>query len=118
MWCRGPCITAIIVVSSEKVCVNLRVLVHLHFLLYRVSKFAGREPNQQTYHLESIELLLDLLGKHWCETIAGSNLSSSVVLSARPGIVELDTRAECGTSLHSALWSRRYALGVSLESQG
>ena len=71
-----------------------------------------------TYHLESIELLLDLLGKHWREAVAGGNLSSSVVFSTGPGIVELDPGAECSISLHSALWSRGYALGISLESQG
>lgn len=44
-WTALP---AIVVVSLEEMCVNLRVLVHFHF------------------HLESVELLLDLLCEHWC----------------------------------------------------
>ena len=46
------------------------------------------------YHFESVKLLLDLLCKHRSEPVAGSDLSSSIILRARPGIVELDARTE------------------------
>jgi hypothetical protein len=108
---------AIIVVSSKEVGIDLGVLVYFHFLSSRISKLVKKVEKHQTYHLESVELLLDLLGKHWCKAIAGCNLTSSVVFSTRPGIMELNSRAERSISLHSALWSGRYALGVALEPQ-
>lgn len=49
---------------------------------------------QDTYHLERVQLLLDLLSKEGRQAIACSNLPSSIVLSRWPGVVELDARAE------------------------
>jgi len=68
-------------VSLEKMCVYFRVLMNLHF------------------HLEGVELLFDLLSQHWSQSIARSNLTSSIVFPTRPGIVELDTRTECSIAL-------------------
>lgn len=68
------------------------------------------------YHLESVQLLLDLLCKHWGKAVAGSNLSSTVVFSTRPGIMELNPLAECSISFGlRCCWD---ALGVALEPQG
>ena len=61
------------------------------------------------YHLESIQLFLNLLCKHGCQTVAGSNLSSSVILSAGPGVVKLNTRTERGIAL-APLWCCRDTL--------
>lgn len=53
------------------------------------------------YHFESVELLLDLLGKHWGKTVASSNLAPTIIFPAWPSIVELNARAEGGISLGS-----------------
>jgi hypothetical protein len=49
---------------------------------------------QATHHLKVINLLPNLLSKQRGETIASGNLSTSIVLAARPGFVELDARTE------------------------
>lgn len=69
-----------------------------------------------TYHLEGVELLFDLLSKHGRQAVAGCNLASAIILSTGPGIVELDSRAECGISLtDGALRSARNALRITTE---
>lgn len=71
------------------------------------------------YHLEVVDFLLDLLSKHWGEAIARRNLSSTIVLTAWPCLVELDPRTECGITLDSStLRSSWHTLGVSSETQG
>jgi len=47
-----------------------------------------------TYHLEGIQLLLDLLCQNGRQAIAGSNVTSAIILRAAPGVVELNTRRE------------------------
>lgn len=42
---------------------------------------------EESYHLESIELLLDLLREHRRQTIASSDLSSAIILRACPSIM-------------------------------
>lgn len=74
------CRAAIIVRSSEEMCVDFGILVDLHF------------------HLEGVELFFDLLSKHWSQAVACCNFTPTVVLAARPGIVELDPRTECSIS--------------------
>lgn len=49
---------------------------------------------KDTYHLESVQLLLDLLSKEGRQAIARRNLTSSIVLSWWPSVVELYARAE------------------------
>lgn len=49
---------------------------------------------KNTYHLESVQLLLDLLSKEGRQAIACSNLTSSIILAWWPGIMELYARAE------------------------
>lgn len=48
----------------------------------------------QTYHFEGIELLLNLLSEHWSEPVARGNLSTTIVLRGRPGVMELDAGTE------------------------
>jgi hypothetical protein len=47
-----------------------------------------------TNHFEVVDLLPNLLGKEGSETVAGRNLSTSIILAARPGFVELNARTE------------------------
>lgn len=51
-------------VSSEKMCVYFRVLMHFHFLIHVSIDDRGRRENG-TYHLEGVELFFDLLSQHW-----------------------------------------------------
>ncbi len=91
--------------------------MHFHFLRgvrYNESK---DWIEFQTYHLEGIELLLDLLSKHWRQAIAGRNLASSIVFAARPCIMELNPWTKCGIAFGSTrrcIWN---ALRVPPEFQ-
>jgi hypothetical protein len=67
--------------------------VYLHFLL-PVSDLRRNYPNVLAYHLEGVELFLDLLGEHGCEPIAGGDIPTAIVLRAGPSIVELNPRAK------------------------
>ena len=49
---------------------------------------------KNTYHLESIQLLLDLLSEEGGQAIARCNLTSSVILARWPGVMKLYARAE------------------------
>lgn len=49
---------------------------------------------KNTYHLKSVQLLLDLLSKKGRQAVACSNLTSSIILPWWPGVVELYARAE------------------------
>lgn len=51
-------------VSLEKMCIYFGVLMHLHFL-HHIS-VALELKAQETYHLEGVELLFDLLSQHRC----------------------------------------------------
>ena len=73
--------------------------------------------SRAAYHLERVELFLDLLRKHRRETVAGRNLAPSVVLLAWPCVVEDDARRERRVSL-PALWRSRGALCVLSETKG
>jgi hypothetical protein len=73
--------------------VGLGLLMDLH-LLHLMLAVCTRLPKGRTYHLERVELLLDLLCKDGSESVASSNLSTSIVVRSRPSIVELDARAE------------------------
>jgi len=46
------------------------------------------------FHLEGVQLFLNLLGQHRCQTIARCNVSAPIILLARPDIMELDARTE------------------------
>ena len=74
-----------------------------------------------TYHLESIQLLLDLLSKEGRQAIACSNFASSVILTRWPGVVELDTRAEAdvpGCEAPRRAWQAlRITIGESCQRQ-
>lgn len=72
----------------------------------------------KTYHLKSIEFLLDLLSEHWRKAIASSNLAPAVILPTWPGIMELDSRTKgCISLCNRALRSSRNTLRVATESQ-
>lgn len=74
--------------------------------------------NIGTDHLEGVQLLFDLLGKHRRQAIAGSNLAASVIFSTWPRVVELNTRAKCSVALETAMRGTWNTLGVSSEPQG
>lgn len=76
---------------------------------------------KNTYHLESVKLLLDLLSKEGGQTIACGNLTSSVILPWWPGVVELYARAEtniagCKT-LRRAWQAFRITIGEARQRQ-
>ena len=52
-----------------------------------------------TYHLEGVELFLDLLCKHRGKPVAGCDVSPTVVVLRRPCIVKLNTWAKSDISL-------------------
>lgn len=54
----------------------------------------SRNEINDTYHLESVQLLLNLLGKQWSQTIASSNVTLAIVFTACPCLVESDPWAE------------------------
>jgi hypothetical protein len=64
-----------------------------------------------TDHLEVVNLLTNLLGKQRRQAVAGRDISTAVVLARRPGVVELDTRAE-GDVPSNARRSDRSALRI------
>ena len=68
------------------------------------------QRQDQTYHLESVEFLFDLLSKHRSKTVARSNISSAIIVGGRPRIIELNTRAEADVS-RTTLRGGRHALG-------
>lgn len=68
--------------------------------------------NACTHHFEVVDLLPNLLSKQGGETVAGRNLSTSVVLAARPGFVELNARAEHDISTGNSLRGDRRTLGL------
>ena len=55
---------------------------------------AEYQRTKDTYHLESVQLLLDLLSKEGRQAIACSNFTSSIILPWWPGVMELYARAE------------------------
>lgn len=71
-----------------------------------------------TYHFEGIELLLDLLGQHWCQAVAGSDLAPTVILLAGPSIVKNDSWREGSIALRAALRCDRCTLSVLTQSEG
>ena len=76
--------------------VRLGELVNLHLLHSMLVVLAN--PSAKTYHLEGVELFLDLLCEHRSQPVARSNLSTSVVIGRRPRIVELDARAKADSN--------------------
>ena len=74
-----------------------------------------------TYHLESIQLLLDLLSKEGRQAVARSNFASSIILGWWPGVVELYTRAEAdvpGREAPRRAWQAlRIAIGEVCQRQ-
>ena len=75
-------------------------------LLYFMSVITWNCRESRAYHLESIQLLLDLLSKHGCETVAGGNFSASVVFHTRPSIMKLNPRTEAYVASKAARRTR------------
>lgn len=65
-----------------------------------------------TYHLERVQLLLDLLCEHRGEPVACGSFSTSVVLLTRPRVVEDDARRERRVAPRSARRSAGTALSL------
>lgn len=75
---------------------------------------------KRTHHFESVEFLLNLLSKHWCESIACCNFTSTIILPTRPGIMKLYSRTECCASFYccsGSLWGARHTLGIAAEAK-
>ena len=64
------------------------------------------------YHLERVQLFLDLLRKHWCQPIAGGNLSTTVIICAWPRIMELNARTETDVARCKTAWGPRNAFRI------
>ena len=91
--------------------IELRFFVDLHFL-YMISNCLWN-VQQPTYHLEAVELLLDLLSEHRSQAITSSNLSTSVILPTRPRVVKPNLRTETYVT-SQAPWSPRHALRTGI----
>lgn len=63
-------------VKSNEVRVDLGVLVDFHL------------------HFEVVDFLPNLLSQQRRQTVAGGNISTTVILAAWPGVVELNARAK------------------------
>jgi hypothetical protein len=72
-------------------------------------------PKINAYHLEGIELLLDLLCQQGSQSIAGGDFTTTIILLARPSIMENEARRECRVAL--GRWSVGGALAVLSKSQ-
>ena len=66
--------------------------------------------NQITYHLERVELLLDLLCQDGSQAVAGCNVATAIVVGSTPSIMELNARRECDDFATGG--SRGHAAGV------
>lgn len=73
--------------------------------------------DSRAYHLECVQFLLDLLRKHWCQAVAGGNLSPTIIFPTRPCVMELDARAESSVPLPDRGRSSRQTFRVSSEPQ-
>lgn len=64
-------------------------------------------------HLECVQLLLDLLGQERSQSVASSDLSTTIVFTTRPGIMESDTRAKADVVLGRSVGRGGCTVGVS-----
>lgn len=74
---------------------------------------ANDQHAKDTYHLESVQLLLDLLSKEGRQAIACSNLTSSIILPWWPGVVELYARAEADIAGCKTAWRAGQAFRIT-----
>lgn len=63
-----------------------------------------------TYHLERVELLLDLLCQDRSQAVASCNVATAIVVGSTPSVMELNARRECDAFTTSR--SRGHAAGV------
>lgn len=84
--------------------ISLKIVSCYASIVYRPHK---------TYHLEGVQLLFDLLSEHRCQPVAGCNLSSTIILSARPGIMKLNSWAEANVPGSEASRRTWYTLGFA-----
>jgi len=71
-----------------------------------------------TYHLECIQLLLDLLGQQGRKTVARGYLAAPVVFATGPGVVEGDARAEADVELRAGAWGCGSTVGIDIQLRG
>ena len=91
--------------------------MNFHFLLSSVSVIILAVWLCKTYHLEAVQLLLDLLSQHGRQAVASGNLSAAVILLGRPGIMEDDAGRKGSVSLAGRRGTRT-ALAVGSQAQG
>lgn len=89
--------------------------MNFHFLHIVLADDVLSLHKRQSYHLEGVELLLDLLRKQRSQSIARGNFTAAVVLLARPGVMKDYARRECRIAL--GRWGVGGALAVLSESQ-
>jgi hypothetical protein len=94
--------------------------VNLHLLSRPVSDLGATTLNSQkcTYHLEGVQLLLDLLSQHRCQAVARSNLAPTVILLTRPRLKKDNPGTKSRIALHASLGGSGAALGVLAKSEG
>lgn len=81
-------------VRSEKVCVDLGSFMHLHFLQTVSKQFPMDPASVSAYHLEIVQLLLNLLSKQRSQAVTSCDLAASVVFAAGPCLVKLNARTK------------------------
>lgn len=70
-----------------------------------------------TYHLEGVELFLDLLREHWCQSVARCQFRPTIIFLTMPGVVENDSGAERRISLALPRGRARGALGILTQAE-
>lgn len=71
-----------------------------------------------TYHLECVQLFLNLLGQQGRKAVARGNLAAPVVFATGPGIVEGDARAEADVELGAGAGGCGSTVGVDIKPRG
>lgn len=78
-----------------------------------VSRTSFNNSATETCHLERVQFLFNLLSEHGRQAVASCNLTPPIVLSTRPGIMELYTGAEADIASGNTSGGAGYTLGIS-----
>jgi len=88
--------------------------MNIHFLFHQSASWF-LQCYMCRYHLECVQLLLDLLGQQGRKAVARGDLAAPVVFATGPGIVEGDARAEANIELRVRAGGCGSTVGVDIE---
>jgi hypothetical protein len=87
--------------------------VNIHLLCAVSTNSIPHYPGEP-YHLERVQLLLDLLRQKRSQPITSGNLTTAVVFAARPSVMEGDTRAKADVVFGSRARRSGCTVGVCI----